>query len=65
MPQTLAHSQSRHDGGDVELETLGDDLDHEARARLHGALDAAADELRAEKGIAGRNIIAALRHRCL
>jgi hypothetical protein len=49
----------------VELETLGDDLDHEARARLHGALDAAADELRAEKGIAGRNIIAALRHRCL
>ncbi len=46
----------------MELEALGDDLDDEDRARLHAALDAADDELRAAKGIAGQNIIEALRH---
>ena len=50
------------EGAEVELEALGDDLDDEDRARLHGALDAADDELRAGKGIPGQNIIAALRH---
>jgi hypothetical protein len=50
------------EGAEVELEALGDDLDDEDRARLHAALDAADDELRAAKGIAGQNIIEALRH---
>ena len=46
----------------MELGALGDDLDTEDRARLHGALDAAHDELRAGKGMVGRTILAALRH---
>ena len=50
------------EGAEVDLEALGDDLDDADRARLHGALDAADDELRAGKGIPGQNIIAALRH---
>jgi len=49
-------------GAEMDLEALGDDLDDEERACLHGGLDAADDELRAGKGISGQNIIAALRH---
>jgi hypothetical protein len=49
------------EGAEVELEAVGDDLDHEDRARLHAALDAADDELRAGKGIPGEQVLAALR----
>ena len=49
------------EGAEVELEAVGDDLDPEDRVRLHAALDAADDELRAGKGIPGERILAALR----
>lgn len=49
------------EGAEVELAVLGDDLDHEDRERLHSALDAADDELRAGKGLPGEPILAALR----
>ena len=49
------------EGTQVELAFVEDDLDDADRARLHEALDAAEDELRAGKGIAGNQLIAALR----
>jgi hypothetical protein len=49
------------EGAEVELEAVGDDLDPEDRARLHAALDAADDEIRAGKSIPGEQILAALR----
>jgi hypothetical protein len=49
------------EGSEVELASVDDDLDDEDRARLHAALDAADDELRAGKGIPGERIVAALR----
>lgn len=49
------------EGAEVELEAVGDDLDQEDRERLHAALDAADDELRAGQGIPGEHILAALR----
>jgi hypothetical protein len=39
----------------------GDELDQQDRERLHAALDSADDELRSGKGIAGEEIISALR----
>jgi hypothetical protein len=49
------------EGTEVELTSVDDDLDDEDRARLHAALDAADDELRAGKGIPGERIVSALR----
>jgi hypothetical protein len=49
------------EGAEVELASIDDELDDEDRARLHAALDAADDELRAGKGIPGDRIVAALR----
>jgi hypothetical protein len=49
------------EGTEVDLAIVDDDLDDEDRARLHAALDAADDELRAGKGIPGEQVIAALR----
>lgn len=50
------------EGSEVELAVVNsDDLDDEDRARLHAALDAADDELRAGKGVPGEQIIAELR----
>ncbi len=49
------------EGAEVELEVVGDDLGHEDRARLHAALDAADDELRAGLGVPGEPVLAALR----
>ena len=49
------------EGTEVELEPVGDDLEPEDRARLHAALDAADDELRAGKAIPGEVVLAALR----
>jgi hypothetical protein len=49
------------EGTEVELASIDDELDDEDRARLHAALDAADDELRAGKGIPGERIVAALR----
>ena len=50
------------EGTEVEL-ALPDELDDDERARLHAALDAADDELRAGRGIPGDLIIASLRRR--
>jgi len=41
------------EGTEIELAFVEDDLDDADRARLHDALDAADDELRAGKGIPG------------
>jgi hypothetical protein len=49
------------EGTEVELAFVDDDLDDAERGRLHDALDAADDELRAGKGIPGKQLIAALR----
>ena len=49
------------EGTEVELASIDDELDDEDRARLHAALDAADDELRAGKGIPGERIVAAPR----
>jgi hypothetical protein len=49
------------EGTEVELASIDDELEDEDRARLHAALDAADDELRAGKGIPGERIVAALR----
>jgi hypothetical protein len=49
------------EGTEVELASVDDDLDEEDRARLHAALDAADDELRAGKGMPSEHIVAALR----
>ena len=50
------------EGAEVDLVPAVDDqLDDDDRARLHAALDAADDELRAGKGIPGGPFIAALR----
>jgi plasmid stabilization system protein ParE len=43
------------EGTEVELAFVDDDLDNEDRARLHVALDAADDELRAGKGVPGES----------
>jgi hypothetical protein len=51
------------EGAEVELAAVEDELDDDDRARLHAALDAADDELRAGKGIPGEQVIAALRRR--
>lgn len=50
------------EGTEVELASVDDELDDEERARLHAALDAADDELRADKEIGGETILTALRH---
>jgi hypothetical protein len=42
----------------VELASVDGDLDDEDRARLHIALDAADDELRAGNGIPGEKLLA-------
>jgi hypothetical protein len=49
------------EGTEVELALVDEDLDEEDRSRLHDELDAADDELRAGKGIPGKQLIAALR----
>ena len=49
------------EGSEVELAVIEDELDDEDRARLHSALDAADDELRAGKGIPGVQFLAELR----
>jgi Protein of unknown function DUF104 len=49
------------EGSEVELAVIEDELDDEDRARLHSALDAADDELRAGKGIPGDQFLAELR----
>lgn len=49
------------EGTEVELAVVDDDLDDAERGRLHDALDPADDELRAGKGIPGKQLIAALR----
>lgn len=49
------------EGAEFELAFVEDDLDDADRARLHDALDAADDELRAGKGIPGERLVAALR----
>ena len=49
------------EGSEVELAVIEDELDDEDRARLHSALAAADDELRAGKGIAGDQFLAELR----
>jgi hypothetical protein len=49
------------EGTEVQLASTDDELDDEERARLHAALDAADDELRAGKGIPGERIVGALR----
>jgi hypothetical protein len=49
------------EGTEVELEAIADDLDADDRKRLHTALDAADDELRAGKGIPGHTVLAAIR----
>jgi hypothetical protein len=49
------------EGTEVELAFVEDDLDDAERARVHEALEAADDELRAGKGIPGTQLIAALR----
>ncbi len=48
------------EGTELELAAI-DDLDDAERARLHEALDAADEELRAGKGIPGERVIQALR----
>jgi hypothetical protein len=50
------------EGTEIELAPVDDDLGDEDRARLHAALDAADDELRAGKGIPGAHVIGALRN---
>ena len=50
------------EGTEVELASVDDELNDEERTRLHAALDAADDELRAGKGVAGETILTALRH---
>jgi hypothetical protein len=49
------------EGSEVELAVIEDELDDEDRARLHSALDAAGDELRAGKSIPGDQFLAELR----
>ena len=49
------------EGSELQLTVLEDDLDDEDRARLHAALDAADEELRAGKGIPGDQFLADLR----
>ena len=49
------------EGTEVELALVEDDLDEADRARLHDELDAADDELRAGKGISGKQLVAARR----
>jgi hypothetical protein len=49
------------EGSEVELTAVEDELDDEDRARLHAALDAADDELRAGKGIPGEQFLGDLR----
>ena len=49
------------EGTEVELAFAEDDLDDVDRARLHEALDAADDELRAGTWIPGTQLVAALR----
>jgi len=49
------------EGAEIELAFVEDDLDDVDRARLHEALDAADDELRAGKWISGTQLVAALR----
>jgi hypothetical protein len=49
------------EGTEVELSSVDDELDEEDRARLHAALDASDDELRAGQGIPGEHIVSALR----
>lgn len=49
------------EGAEIELAFVEDDLDDVERARLHEALDAADDELRAGKWISGTQLVAALR----
>jgi hypothetical protein len=49
------------EGTEIELAFVEDNLDDAERARLHEALEAAGDELRAGKGIPGERLIAALR----
>ncbi|MGN6109877.1 MAG: hypothetical protein ACTHU0_32515 [Kofleriaceae bacterium] len=49
------------EGTEIELATLEEDLEAEDRDRLHAALDAADDELRAGLGIPGAHVISALR----
>lgn len=60
---TLDEPTDLPDGAEVELVAVVDgDLDpRDDRARLHDALDAADDELRAGKGIPGAPFLAALR----
>ncbi|HWO17411.1 MAG TPA: hypothetical protein VNO30_01500 [Kofleriaceae bacterium] len=53
------------EGTEVELAFIEDDLDDTDRARLHEALDAADDELRAGKSIPGAQLITALRRGAL
>lgn len=57
----LDEPTSLPEGTEVELALVEDELDEPARARLHEALDAADDELRAGKWIPGPQLIAALR----
>jgi hypothetical protein len=49
------------EGAEIELAFVEDDLDDVDRARLHDALDAADDELRAGKWKPGTQLVAALR----
>ncbi len=49
------------EGAEIELAFVEDDLDDVDRARLHEALDAADDELRAGKWISGTQLVGALR----
>lgn len=50
------------DGTEVELRVVDDDeLDEEDRARLHAALEASEDDLRAGRVVPGHEVIARLR----
>jgi hypothetical protein len=57
----LDEPTSLPEGTEVELALVEDELDDPERARLHEALDAADDELRAGKWLPGQQLIAALR----